>query len=127
MSQSAALPRNTTQQAEQHLLGNTARVLNRVTGAVIVVFVLVHVIAQAMLHVPAFASARAAAPRLPMVQAQHWIHALLYFSIAFHTLYGLKLLATEIGWRIDYRAALWVIIGVSAVFGLRELLRYAGV
>jgi succinate dehydrogenase/fumarate reductase cytochrome b subunit len=109
MSARATLPRNTTHQA------------------VIVVFVLAHVIAQAVLHAPALAAMKAGAPWLPAVQSQHWVHALLYFSIVFHTLYGLKLLATELGARIDYRAALWLIVAVSALVGLREVLRYAGI
>ena len=127
MSQGLTLPRNTTQQAEKPLHGNIARWLHRITGTVIVVFVLVHVIAQSVLHVPALASAKAATPWLPVAQSQHWVHALLYFSIAFHTLYGLKLLVTECGFRIEYRTALWSIVAVSALLGLREVLRYAGI
>lgn len=127
MSARATLPRNTTRQAEGPLHGDIARLLHRVSGAVIVVFVLVHVIAQAVLHAPALATVKAGAPWLPTVQSQHWIHALIYFSIVFHTLYGLKLLASELGARIDYRAALWLIVAVSALFALREVLRYAGI
>src|SRR6476661_7875616 len=100
MSQGVVLPRNTTQQAEKALHGNIARWLHRITGMVIVVFVLVHVIAQSVLHVPSLASTRAGAPWLPMVQSQHWVHAILYFSIVFHTLYGLKLLVSELGLRL---------------------------
>ena len=127
MTQAVTLPRNTTQQAEKPLHGNIARWLHRITGAVIVVFVLVHVVAQAILHVPVFAAVKASMPWLPTVQSQHWVHALLYFSIVFHTLYGLKLLVTELGYRIDYRKSLWLIVGASAVVGLRERLRYGGV
>jgi len=123
---SIALPRNTTHQSEGLLIGDVARALHRSSGAVIVVFVLVHVAAQAVLHVPALAGARAAMPWLPVVQNQHWVHALLYASIVFHTLHGLRLLATELGMRIDYRASLWAIVGLSALIGLRELARYAG-
>jgi succinate dehydrogenase/fumarate reductase cytochrome b subunit len=71
--------------------GDVARTLHRFSGAVIIVFVLVHVIVQAVRHVPMFASANAAAPWLQTVQGQNWIHAILFFCIAFHTLYGLKL------------------------------------
>ncbi|MBI3918379.1 MAG: hypothetical protein HY322_15400 [Betaproteobacteria bacterium] len=123
----ATLPRNTTRQSEGLLHGDIARWLHRVSGTVIVVFVLVHVIAQAVLHVPALASVKAGAPWLPAVQSQHWIHAALYFSIVFHTLYGLKLLLSELGMRVDYRISLWAIVAISALFGLREVLRYAGV
>jgi succinate dehydrogenase/fumarate reductase cytochrome b subunit len=127
MSQGLVLPRNTTQQAEKALHGNIARWLHRITGTVIVVFVLVHVIAQSVLHVPSMAATRASAPWLPMVQSQHWVHAILYFSIVFHTLYGLKLLVSELGLKLDYRNWLWSIVAVSALFGLREVLRYVGI
>lgn len=126
MSTIATLPRNTTHQAEGPLHGNIARLLHRYTGAVIVLFVLVHVMAQAVLHVPTLASVKASAPWLAAVQSQHWVHAALYFSIVFHTLYGLKLLASELGMRIGYRTSLWAIVAISALFALREVLRYAG-
>ena len=122
---SMALPRNTTRQSEGLLLGDVARLLHRVTGAVIVVFVLAHVAAQAVLHAPAMAGIKSAMPWLPAVQSQHWVHALLYFSIVFHTLHGLKLLAVEMGARLDYRASLWTIVAISALVGLREIARYA--
>ena len=121
------LPRNTTRQAEGLIYGDAARMLHRITGAVIVIFVLIHVIAQAVLHVPAFSAMKSAAPWLPVVQSQHWIHAILYFSIVFHTLHGLKLLAMEVGARLDYRASFWAIVALSAAFGLREIVRYAGI
>ena len=122
----ATLPRNTTCQAEGMQYGDVARTLHRFSGAVIIVFVLVHVIVQAVRHVPMFASANAAAPWLQTAQGQNWIHAILFFCIAFHTLYGLKLLAGELGFNIRYQTAFWSIVGVSALFALREMLRYAG-
>ena len=127
MNDALPLPRNTTRQAEALLHGEVARMLHRITGAVIIIFVLVHVLAQTVLHVPAFASLKAGVRWLPVLQNQHWIHAGLYFSIVFHTLYGLKLLAGELGARLDYRSSLWTIVGVSTLFGLREVLRYAGI
>lgn len=127
MSQGLTLPRNTTQQAEQPLHGNIARWLHRITGVVVVLFVLVHVVAQTILHVPAFEGIKAGMPWLKTVQSQHWVHALLYFSIVFHTLYGLKLFASETGIHMGYRAPLWSIVALSALVGLREVLRYAGI
>ena len=121
----AALPRNTTRQAEGMLYGEAARILHRISGVVIIVFVLVHVIVQAVRYVPMFAAANA--PWLQTMQEQNWVHAILFFCIAFHTLYGLKLLAGELGFRIHYQSAFWAIVGVSALFGLREVLRYAGI
>jgi succinate dehydrogenase/fumarate reductase cytochrome b subunit len=122
---SDALPRNTTRQAEGMLYGEVARTLHRFSGAVIIVFVLVHVMVQAVRHVPMFAAANA--PWLQTLQEQNWIHAILFFCIAFHTLYGLRLLAGELGFVVRYQTAFWAIVGVSALFGLREVLRYAGV
>ncbi|HEV7822332.1 MAG TPA: hypothetical protein VGO84_14225 [Burkholderiales bacterium] len=121
----AVLPRNTTRQAEGMLYGDAARRLHRLSGAVIIVFVLVHVIVQAVRHVPMLAAANA--PWLEALQAQSWVHAILFFCIAFHTLYGLKLLAGELGFNIRYQTALWGIAGISALFALREMLRYAGI
>ena len=123
----AVLPRNTTRQAEGMLYGQVARRLHRVSGAIIIVFVLVHVIVQAVRHVPMFAGASAAAPWLETLQAQNWIHAILFFAIVFHTVYGLKLLVTELGMSIRYQTAFWVIVVASAAFAAREMVRYAGI
>jgi len=94
---------------------------------VIVVFVFVHVVVQAVNHVPQLTVLKAGAPWLGPLQTQHWIHAILFFSIGFHTLYGLKLLAGELGWRTDYRKSLIVIGTLSGLLGLREVLRYGGI
>jgi succinate dehydrogenase/fumarate reductase cytochrome b subunit len=122
-----ALPRNTTHQAEGPIHGEIARWLNRASGIVILLFVLVHVVAQAVLHVPALEGVRSASPWLPAAQNQPWIHALLYFSIAFHTLHGLRLILEDLGMRVDYRRALIAIVTISCAFGVRELARYAGI
>jgi succinate dehydrogenase/fumarate reductase cytochrome b subunit len=121
----AVLPRNTTRQAEGMLYGDVARTVHRLSGAVIILFVLVHVIVQALRHVPLLATGNA--PWLQTLQAQNWVHAILFFCIAFHTLYGLKLLAGELGVNMRYQTAFWAIVGVSALFALREMLRYAGI
>jgi len=120
------LPRNTTHQAEGVLYGRLARLLHRWSGIVIVGFVLVHVVVQALRHVPAFAPVIAAAPWLEPLQKQHWIHALLFFSIVYHTLHGLRLFVGELGIEVEYRAAFWVTLGCAALAGTREVLRYAG-
>jgi succinate dehydrogenase/fumarate reductase cytochrome b subunit len=123
----AALPRNTTRQAETMLYGNVSRIIHRLSGAVIIVFVLAHMIVQAVRHVPMFSSAKAGMPWLEAVQQQNWVHAILFFCIVFHTLYGLKLLAGELGFNIRYQAAFWGIVGLSSLFALREIARYVGV
>jgi len=120
------LPRDTSRQAEGHVLGLAVLHLNRMCGVVITAFVLCHVLAEAVLHVPALVGIKAAAGWLPVVQNQHWIHAILFFCIAFHTLFGFKLVACELGMRVDYRRSFFAIVAISALFGLRELARYAG-
>ena len=127
MSAVAKLPRNTTRQAEAMLYGNVTRLLHRMTGSIIVVFVLVHVVVQAILHVPALAAVKDGAPWLVPLTQQHWIHAALWFSIVFHTLHGLRLLAGDLGYTTDYRTSLWIMTGVAAGFALREMLRYVGI
>ena len=122
-----ALPRNTTHQAELMLYGEIARTLHRISGIVVIVFTLIHVVVQTIRHLPFFASTKAAAPWLQPLQEQNWIHAILFFCIAFHTFYGLKLLVGEVGVELSYKSAFWVILIVSLLFGLREVLRYAGI
>lgn len=126
MSTTIQLPRNTTRQADGIVIGRLARTLNRGSGMIIVAFVLVHIIAESIEHVPALAGVNAGMPWLPRVQNQPWIHAVLYFCVVFHTLYGLKLLAGDVGFRLPYRESLWTIIGIGALVALRELARYAG-
>ncbi len=121
------LPRDSTRQAEGILYGELGYVLNRWSGLVILAFLIVHIAAQAVLHLPAFAAANAAAPWLPAVQNQPWLHAILYGCIAFHTLYGFKLIALDLGARLDYRLSFWAIAGLSALVFLREVLRYVGI
>ena len=126
MSTTIRMPRNTTRQAEGMVIGRVARTLNRASGMAVVAFVLAHVVAESIRHVPALGPANAALPWLPTLQDQPWIHALLYFAIAFHTLYGLKLLAGDLGMRIPYRSSFAVIVAIAGLIALRELLRYAG-
>ena len=126
MSTRQKLPRNTTLQADGLRYGDWARMTNRFTGIVIILFVLVHVVAQTVLHVPAFAGTKAQAPWLPALQNLPVIHAVLYFSIVFHTLWGFRLLLGDFGVRLGYRVSFLAVASVGCLFGLRELLRYAG-
>jgi succinate dehydrogenase/fumarate reductase cytochrome b subunit len=126
-SKSLSIPRNATHQADGLLYGRVARMVSRITGIAIVVFVLTHVIAQAVLHVSAFSNLSAAAPWLPALTKQNWIHAVLMFCILFHTLYGLRLVVGDLGIRLNYRGSWWTIISISAAFAVRELLRYVGI
>lgn len=127
MSRAATLPRNTTRQSQGLVHGQVARLLHRFTGTVIVLFVLAHVVVQAIRHAPALAALDARAPWLVPLQQQAWIHAILYFSIVFHTLYGIRLLAGDLGMRLHYRLSLWLIVGISLIPFLREMARYVGI
>ncbi|MFO1413140.1 MAG: hypothetical protein U1F10_04385 [Burkholderiales bacterium] len=118
MDRSIAIPRNTTRQAEGALLGNVARLLHRISGAIVVVFVLVHVVVQMIRHVPLFASVSAAMPWLGPLQHIAIVHAVLYAAVAFHTLYGLRLMAGELGYALPYRESLFGIGGASVLVGL---------
>lgn len=121
------LPRDTTRQAESLVIGRASRMTHRITGIAIVLFVLVHLVAQSVLHVPAFSAWKTRATWLPTLVSQNWIHAVLLFAIVFHTLYGLKLILSDLGWTFDYRRSFLLIVGISILFGIRELARYAGI
>ncbi|MPS25766.1 hypothetical protein [Pigmentiphaga sp.] len=119
-----ALPRDTTRQSRGLLIGNVSRLLHRVSGVVIILFVLAHTLVQAVRHFPPLMFLNAA--WLGPLQQQPWLHGVLYFSLVFHTLYGLRLLVGDLGVRIDYRLSLWGIVGLSLLPLLREWGRYAG-
>jgi succinate dehydrogenase/fumarate reductase cytochrome b subunit len=104
-----------------------SRLTNRFTGVVIVGFVLVHVIVQALLHVEGWRETFGQFAWLYAIQQMPVVHATLYFSIAFHTLYGLKLIAGDLGYTTDYRTSFHLIFGISALFALREIARYVGI
>ena len=123
----AVLPRNSTRQAEMWLVGDVARLLHPLCGTVILLFVLVHVVVQSIVHVPAWEGLRQSMPWLHALQNQNWVHAILYFSVAFHSLHGLRLMLGDLGLQFDYRRSLWITTGVSALFALREIVRYAGI
>src|SRR5690554_1854060 len=124
MSSRASLPRDGTHQADTLLYGRVSRLTNRFTGVFIIGFVLVHVVVQALLHVAGWREVFGGFAWLLAIQEMPVVHAALYFSIAFHTLYGLKLIAGDLGYTTDYRMSFHVIAGVSMLFPVREILRY---
>src|SRR5512138_1200137 len=126
MSGRTVRPRNGTHQADALLYGNLSRMINRLTGTVIVAFVLVHVVVQALLHVSGWREHFGQFAWLHSMQQWPFVHAILFFSIAFHTLYGLKLLAGDLGYATDYRKSFHVITTTSLLVSLRELARYVG-
>lgn len=125
MNRAVAIPRNTTRQAEGALLGNVARQLHRASGAIVVAFVLVHVVVQAIRHVPLFASASAAMPWLEPLQHIAIVHAVLYAAVAFHTLHGLRLMAGELGVVLPYRESFYGTACASVAVGLLAFLPHA--
>ncbi|GGE37928.1 hypothetical protein GCM10007276_14190 [Agaricicola taiwanensis] len=126
MSRRATLPRNGTHQADTLLYGRMSRLTNRFSGIVIIGFVLIHVVVQALLHVEGWRETYSQHTWLYSIQNVPLVHAVLYFSIAFHTLYSLKLIAGDLGYTTHYRTSFYVITGISALFALREISRYAG-
>jgi len=122
----AILPRNSTRQADALRYGNIARLTNRITGVVIVGFVTVHVLVQAMVHSGWFGEAVARSQFLLDLQQVPLVHAILFFSIAFHTLWGMKLFLGDLGYVYHYKTSLFVVGGIASLFALREALRYVG-
>lgn len=120
------LPRDTTRQGQGILYGRLARTINRWTGLIILAFVIVHIAVQAFTRVAAFAAVSDEMPWLISIQNVPAVHALVYAAVVFHTLYGLKLVALDLGMRIDYRISFWAITGLSVMVAIRELLRYVG-
>ena len=127
----ARLPDDGTRQAEGILYGALGRQLNRWTGAFILGFVVVHVINEATLRLeplPAFLKEIHSLDREVWAKASlHVIEGALYTSIAFHSLYGVKLIALDLGVRLEtrYRVTFWVIAALALVPGLWQVVQIA--
>ena len=120
------LPRDSTRQTEGLLYGHLFQTLNRWTGLVIFAFLLVHLVGQGSLRIEALRPVLVAAPGVLVAQHLPWVRALLFGSIAFHFLQGLRLMILDVGARLEYRRSFWAITGISVLVGLREIARYAG-
>ncbi len=115
------LPRDSTRQAEGLLLGEIGRVLNRWSGLVILAFVAVHVVGQAALRVDALYPLLTVAPLLASFQGDAWVRALLFASATYHSLYGARLIALELGARLSQRGSLVTTIAAALAVALREV------
>jgi len=120
------LPRDTSRQGQGILYGRLAQKLNRWSGIIILAFVIVHLAVQAIVHVTILRPMKDAMPWLIPIQNVPAVHAVLYAAIVFHTLYGFRLIAADLGWPINYRASFWIVAVPSALIGIRELLNYVG-
>jgi len=107
--------------------GELGRVLNRWAGLAIVVFVTLHLVGQGVMYVGTLRPLARMAGGLASIQHQPWVRAVLFASLTFHFLYGLKLVALDLGARIDYRVSFWLLVSLATLMAARELLRYAGV
>lgn len=115
------LPRDTTRQSQGILYGPLSKRINRICGSFIVAFVLVHVVGLAVVYWSALKPILNLMPWLDGINRRSWFHAvyaLLFPAIAFHTLYSLKLIAMDLGLRIDYRIAFWTISALSVGAGV---------
>lgn len=119
------LPRDSTRQAEGILYGAVGRQLNRWTGIYIVGFVVVHVINEATLRIQPRPDVLVALHALDVEvwarAALHSIEGLLYFAVGFHFLYGLKLIAMDLGARLDVRTTFWGIVALAAIPGVWQV------
>lgn len=113
------LPRDSTRQAEGMLYGAVARQMNRWTGLYIAGFVVVHVINEATLRIQprpdVLVALHALDAQLAVRALLHSIEGLLYFAVGFHFLYGVKLMAMDLGARPDARLSFWSIVAVCAI------------
>lgn len=115
------LPLDSTRQGEGILYGHLSRTINRWAGVVIVTFLVIHVVGLAIVHVGLLSGILSWMPWLANVQYQTWFHAIyfvLFPAVAFHFLYTLKLVAMDVGLRVDYRKSFWVIAALSVAAGL---------
>jgi succinate dehydrogenase/fumarate reductase cytochrome b subunit len=111
-----ALPRDTTRQSQGILYGAMSKRINRISGSIIVLFVLVHVLGLAVVYWSALRPILHLMPWLDGVQFQPWFHAIyavLFPAVTFHTLYSVKLIAMDFGVRMDYRISFWTISALS--------------
>jgi succinate dehydrogenase/fumarate reductase cytochrome b subunit len=120
------LPRDTTRQSQSIVYGHAGMWLHRWSGLVIVGFAIVHVVVQAITQVTWLAPVGASAPWLKPIQNIPLVHGVVFASVAYHTLYGFKLIALDLGAKLNVRTSFWVIVAISAAIFLREILRYVG-
>jgi succinate dehydrogenase/fumarate reductase iron-sulfur protein len=119
-------PHDSTRQSEGLLYGHLFQALNRWAGLVILAFLAVHVAGQGILRLEVPDAVLAAAPSLLTLQQIPWVRAVLFAAIVFHFGQSLRLIALDLGARLDYRRSFWTIAGVSLLTALRQVAHYAG-
>jgi succinate dehydrogenase/fumarate reductase cytochrome b subunit len=115
------LPRDTTRQSQGILYGRLNVKINRVCGFIIVAFLVLHIGGLAVVHWSALRPVLDLVPWLAEVHHKTWFHAIyaiLFPAVLFHSLHSLKLIAMDLGLRIPFRAAFWVISALSIAAGL---------
>jgi succinate dehydrogenase hydrophobic anchor subunit len=119
-----ALPRDTTRQSEMLLYGALAYQMNRWSGILILAYLSLHLVGQAVLNVQELRGLIPAFGFLGIFQYQPWVRAVLFAAITFHLFYGLNLIALDLGARLKYRTTLLAISALAILNAVWELLRY---
>ena len=117
------LPRDTTRQSERLLYGDFARILNRWSGILILIYLAMHLLGQGAqaLNVPFPASTF-----LAFFQYLPVVRAILFAAIAFHFFYGVNLIALDLGTRIDYRVSFLAILALAILTAIWQVRQYIG-
>lgn len=118
------LPRDTTRQSETLLYGVLAYRMNRWSGLLIIAYLSLHLLGQAVLRVGELREFLPTFAFLSVFQYWPWVRALLFASITFHFFYGLNLIALDLGARVKYRMSFWTISVLAVLSAVWELLPY---
>jgi succinate dehydrogenase/fumarate reductase cytochrome b subunit len=119
-----ALPRDTTRQSEKVLYGLIASRINRWSGITILAYLSLHLVGQAIVNVREFRGLFSVAGFLAVFQYEPWVRAILFAAIMFHLLFGLHLIALDLGVRLRYRMSIFAITTLATLTAIWELLRY---
>ena len=117
------LPRDTTRQSEMPLYGELARTLNRWSGLIILFYLVLHLLGQAGLT---WSRTPSGFGYLAFFQYVPWVRSVLFSAITFHFVYGLNLIALDLGTRIDYRISFLTISAFAIFTGIWEARHYIG-
>ncbi|MEX2534557.1 MAG: hypothetical protein WD273_03070 [Trueperaceae bacterium] len=116
------LPRDRSRRAESFSVARLGRLLYRYSGAVLGAFVLLHVLGQGFLRIPAL---RAISPEvgssfLAYLQHVPVVRGVVFFAVVFHFLYGLRIMLSEVGWRSAHRPAVAGTVVLALIAGVWE-------
>jgi succinate dehydrogenase/fumarate reductase cytochrome b subunit len=119
-----SLPRVTTRQSETMLYGAVASRINRWSGIMILAYLSLHLVGQAILNVREFRGLFSVLGFLAVFQYEPWVRAILFSSIMFHLLFGVYLIALDLGVRLRYRISILAITALATLTAIWELLPY---